>query len=225
MKFCDECQVKVETSGTKCVLCGTELRIQRPDDFAPLYPPMNSGGKPKSSFTPLAKIFIFLSLVAGGICILINILLWQGFAWSLIVVGGITIGWVLIGIPLTENMNLNLMLIFQMICVQIFIVLVDINLGFQGWSLDYVYPLLFIAIAVAVAVFTIIHRMAWRDFLFTVVIMAIYGLSPLIFIAVGLINVLWPSYAAVLVSIFLSFGIAIFARDKFKNEFNKRMKF
>jgi predicted neutral ceramidase superfamily lipid hydrolase len=99
------------------------------------------------------------------------------------------------------------------------------NLGFPGWSLEYVYPLLYIAIAIVVAIFTIIYRMAWRDFLVTVMIMALYGLTPLIFISAGWVKVLWPSYAAILAAIFLSFGIAIFARDKFGKEFNKRMKF
>jgi len=223
MKKCLECNVWVNTNAIRCPLCGVGLNQLGQSDITPLYPSYSKGRHGKRKINFLAKLFVFISIAASLICLFVNALTWNGLPWSLVVVGGIIVSWLLVGLPLLKTMNLNFMLIDQMIGVQIYLFLIDRIFGNKGWSLNYVYPLLYVAVAIVIVLFVIIYRIAWHDYLITAVLMAAIGFYPLILIAFGNIDVLWPSYTAMMFAVLLICGLYIFGRDKLKKEIRKRM--
>jgi len=223
MKKCQQCNLLVNTNGLLCPLCGSELIPQDPSKAPLLYPVFSEPKRGKLKLNFVAKIFLFISIVATAVCILVNVLTWDGLPWSLIVFGGIITAWLLIGLPLMGQMNLNFMLIDQMIGVQLYVYLIDLVFGNKGWALNYVYPLLYIAVAITLVLFVIIYRMAWRDYLITLVVMALIGFYPLLLIAFGIVDVLWPSYTAILFACLMICGLLLFGWDKLKKEIRKRL--
>jgi hypothetical protein len=204
-------------------LCGSELISQDQSEAPLIYPVFSKPKRGKLKLNFIAKIFLFVSIVSTTVCILVNALLWNGLPWSLIVFGGIITAWLLIGLPLMGQMNLNFMLIDQMIGVQLYVYLIDVVFGNKGWALNYVYPLLYIAVATTLVLFVIIYRMAWRDYLITLVVMSLIGFYPVLLIAFGIVDVLWPSYTAILFACLTICGLFIFGWDKLKKEIRKRL--
>ncbi len=223
MKKCLDCNLTVETTAGNCVLCGSPLRDDGKDIYTNKFPADDVRPEKRKKFSFIPKISLYVSFTVGSICLLINWLTWNGAPWSLVVIGGIVVAWALIGIPLLDETNLNYLLIFQMISLQLYLILIDLIFGNLGWSVNYVYPLLYIVIGIVVAIFVILNRVAWRDYLITLFIMMLLGLTPLLFILFGWVTIYWPSSSAVWFALFLTVGMIIFARKKFSLELKRRL--
>lgn len=175
--------------------------------------------KKLSFFTKLA---FFSSLSIAAICVLINTLTWTGVAWSIVVAGGLAVGWALIGLPIIGESNLNHMLITQMICVQLFLILIDLLFSYSGWSINYAYPFIYILVGLTVAIFVIVYRVNWRDYLISLFMIAVLGVTPLLFLLFGWVTVPWPSYAAILFAVLCTVALITFSSQKFGWELKKR---
>ncbi|NCA95070.1 MAG: hypothetical protein EOM79_03165, partial [Epsilonproteobacteria bacterium] len=109
MDYCPECKVQVVSKGEKCPLCQG---------------PLDRGEKPASK-KPFPSYIKFVNLrkrwargislaapVAIGICVLINLLTWNGFLWSLIVGVAILYAWLvgLYTVRRTDHLGQKLLL-------------------------------------------------------------------------------------------------------------------
>ncbi len=204
----------VNTNADFCPLCNEMLVVVDERESAPLYPVISEPKKEGRKLNFLAKIFLFVSILASITSLVVNIAVWNGVFWSLPVIGGIIIAWLLVGLPLMGGLNLNYMLISQMAGVQLYLILIDAVFGAKGWAVTYVNPFLYIAVAITISLFVILYRVEWRDYLITLVLMAVIGICPLLNILFQWANVLWPN---------MVFGLLVFSPDKLKKEIRKRL--
>ncbi len=224
MKKCPECNVQVQTTLNVCPLCGGPLTtISEPDSHEiPLYPKLTTPQKSIRRFPFLAKLFLMISLGVSAVCILVNILI-GGMPWAIIAVCSILLSWLLIGLPLLSDLNINHMLILQMLGTSIYLYVVDRLTGNHGWAMNYAIPLLYVSCALTVSLFVIIFRVFWREYLITLIAMAAIGIIPALFLILHLVSITWPCWAAILAALTLISGMIIFARSKTSSEFQRRM--
>lgn len=226
MNKCPQCQLEVDMNVSVCPLCGTALlQDGKPGtSMRPLYPHFVSFDQVKQErFTILARIFFMASILCGGASLLVNIFTWNGIPWCLAAIGGILTAWLLVGLPLLGNMNINHMLILQTIGVSVYLWLLDLLFGNLGWALNYVIPLLYVLMACVVAIFVLVFRNVWREYLITLISMAMLGFIFLIIIFTHKVSVSWPSWMAVFFALLLILGMLTFAKKKMGTELRRRM--
>ena len=65
------------------------------------YPSPEEGSGYRYNFT--LRLFVFISIVVGSTCLLINLLTYAGNLWSLYVIGTLLYAWIVIGYPLLRK--------------------------------------------------------------------------------------------------------------------------
>lgn len=169
-----------------------------------------------------SRLFLFLSVGAGGTCLLVNLLTGLESLWSLFIVGAILLLWLFIRHTIMSKGNIAFRLILQFLGLSVFLVLVDQLSGGYGWALDIVTPFLAILSTLMVTILLFTRRMKWRDYMIYLALTAFLGFAPLILIFVDLVRVQWPAITAAFYSFLTWIGMFLFADKKLKNELIKR---
>jgi len=250
LKYCTKCNVKVNTNGSKCPLCSRPLS-QEPDvkldtadgvsepimdkeicpdglagadaaDFKDWsrYPSPEGGSGYRYNF--LLRLFIFISIVVGSTCLLINLLTYEGNLWSLYVIGSLLYAWVVIGYPLLRKRKTGQIIVVVAIATSIYVFSLELATHTKGWGLTYVLPFIFIGATLVITFIILIKRLKWREYTVYQTIMVILGFLPIIFCVTGLANPMWPSILSAFYSLLTLVGMFVFVDKKYKDELIKR---
>lgn len=96
-------------------------------------------------------------------------------------------------------------------------------MGWIGWSIDYVIPTVCVLAMIVMAVGAKILKIGVGDLIIYLLIDAIFGFVPAIFIIFKWVNVQFPSVICVAVSIISLSAMILFEGDNMKTELKKRM--
>ncbi len=224
MRICPECKITVGDRESRCPLCGAELKLSgeaRTEEN--LYPEFIGTAKHRSSFPFLVKLFAFITLIAAGPCVLINLLTAHRVSWSLYVVGGLTLCWVTVGVHLLTHVNLNYQLLNDLVGVSLYLILIDRLSGWGRWSIDYVIPILYIGIMITTVVLAIVFRMYWREYMLSLVVVCVLGIGPLLIFLNSRSPIRYLCLAAAMLAGVLLIGLLFFASGKLFSEWRRRM--
>lgn len=86
------------------------------------------------------KLLMGISILIAIICFLINLLVDNRFYWSIISIFGIVYIWVTTMYSIKKNVNIASHVAVQMICTSILVVIIDLVIGFSGWSINFAIP-------------------------------------------------------------------------------------
>ncbi len=232
MKYCKKCALQVNTKQSHCPLCTADLFDTDEVCCIENESADSSEGEPEDELYPTNyeiikydltfRVFLFLSVLAVGVCVLINILAYDGMLWSLIVTGGIGFAWAAVGYPIMARKNIGHHIMVDAVSLCLFFIMAQFVTKTTGWSLDYVIPFMFIASTTIISFIIIIKRMKWREYALYQFITIILGLLPVISVIAGLVESIWPSIVSAFYSFITFIGMFIFADKKYKNELIKR---
>lgn len=231
MKECPRCQVQILTNRMTCPLCTAVLKTSSKEaTFKPSkFPPYMSSDAIKRNF--VLRLLLFISIVVGGISLLINLLLIETGLWSLVVISGIIYLWILIKYTIMTNYNISLRLLFQAIAVTIFVFAIERFIPLltkepasRRWSLEYVMPFVMIATSLSITMLIFIRPLKYREYVFYLFCMSILGFIPLIFHFLKLIEPhgYIPSLICAAYSVVTLLGMFFFGDRATKDELIKR---
>ena len=222
MKCCNKCKVNVNSSSNHCPLCFSDLKVVGESRYLEMYPNLDNLSKQKSKNSFLIRCFLFLSVAAIIICVVINIFRWQGLLWSLIVTLGIFIIWEVIGFLTLSKKNFGFRILFNMIIWQVVLITIDIVTGWHQWSINLVTPIIIIASTLTITIILFKERHKWREYMIYQFFITINGLIPLILYACGVAQIYWLVTASLLYSLITMTGMWTFADKQLLNELKKR---
>lgn len=235
MKYCGKCNVNVNTDLQKCPLCSIVLTDEKSQGFGESSPeamlPETCGDgakypKPDTDtvdrYNFVLRLFLFISLVIGSTCLLINLLTYSGVLWSLYVIGTIVYVWITVAYPLFVKRKIGQIIVLDAISTSIYLYLLELATRTQGWGLSYVTPFIFITATLMITFILLKKRLKWRDYSIYQTIMVILGFLPVIFCITGIVTPIWPSVLSAFYSFLTLMGMFIFADKKYKNELIKR---
>ncbi len=221
MKFCKECMVQVDAPGACCPLCGAPLLSDSGDEAPPAYPQVASRKRYHFAY----RLLFFLSLLTVAVCGLVNWLVTPGSFWWPFVVTVVVYAWLAVPHALRRGGNGGGKTLMQVVCASALVVLLDVEIGWQGWSVSFVLPFIFCAGIVAVFVLILCNRTNWAGYVVYQVVLAIFGFVPLVLYLAGaaksLVAVLVPT---VLPAASLA-ALAAFGDRSIKSEFKRRLHF
>lgn len=235
MKYCEKCNVKVNTDSQKCPLCSMLLTAESDADTDRIactspnpaeaadkakYPEPEEGNIRRYNF--LFRFVLFISVVIGSSCLLINFLTYSGYLWSLYVVGTLMYIWIAIVYPLFSKKKIGRIIVLDSIVTSIYVFALELGTQTQGWGLTYVTPFIFITATLMITFIIFLKRLKWREYTIYQTIMVIMGFLPIVFCVTGLVTSVWPSILSAFYSFLTLAGMFIFADKKYKDELIKR---
>ncbi|NLW78697.1 MAG: hypothetical protein GXY32_04715 [Ruminococcaceae bacterium] len=225
MKACDICHAQVTGTHEFCPLCGKRLQPAEPYGYTlpgNRYPDLS---RISAQYNFMLRLLLFLSLLGGGVSVLVNVLVPTGFWWCLIVIVAEVYLWLTIPPLLRRARNYAKRLLFQTLLTALLMVALDFIIGWRGWSVSYAIPSLLCAGIVAIAAMIVFSRTNWPQYVFYQFTMGLLGFIPLVLYFFGLST----SIVMVLITAALGLGsvlvTVVFGDRSLKSDFRRRFHF
>jgi len=222
MKYCPTCKMNIRGDRKKCPLCQANLSDSdhaEDCDCGNIFPAIPNVFEQHSFIT---KAAIFFSISSGFITVMINLMVPHNSLWSLFVVFGIACVLCSFIIALKKRNNIIKNMYNQVTMVSIFAILWDFLTQWRGWSIDFVIPILLcfnIGMMLGTAQIT---KTKIEDYIFYLTLNCAAGLVPFLFLALGIISIVYPSYICGTLSVVALTALCIFYGNKLVSEVKKR---
>lgn len=219
MQKCIHCKVNIRGEHTVCPLCASILedKGEASEDVFPHIPTIYQ------EFNIFIRILIMVSIVGVVASFAVNMLFTKESLWSILVAAGVLSMWISLFFIIQNRNNIAKTILWQVGIISVLSFLWDRSMGWYGWSLDYVIPTVCVLAMIVMAVGAKILKIGVRDLIIYLLIDAIFGFVPALFIIFGWVNVLFPSVICVGVSIISLSALILFEGDNMRTELNKRM--
>ncbi|MDL2236239.1 DUF6320 domain-containing protein [Christensenellaceae bacterium OttesenSCG-928-K19] len=219
MNYCEECNVYVDDSLHHCPLCGKVLTSSPQPNG--LYPDVvEKDYIDRRTF--MTDLFLFLTFLFIGGSVILNLLVFNGTPWFLLVAAPILYVWILVRITIISDMHVGAKVLFQILGVMGLALAYDFVFGWHGWSYEYVLPFLLIAAIAYIDVYSYIHKSQWRDNLVYAVVFVLLGFLPFIFYFTGVTHAAIPMALCTFASGLTILGLLRFAVRRAYGEIKKR---
>jgi len=220
MNYCNHCHLYMRGENDQCVLCGNPLTDS------------NSINKHRKTFPPIppyyerhlaVRIMMFISFTAVIASFAIRIMIPTDVNWPIFVVFGLLSMWLSLVIILRKRQDIPKTIMWQVTIVSLLSVFWDWVLGWRGWSLEYVVPIIYIAAMGLMYLTAKIMKLSIRDYLIYTLFDCMFGIIPILFIIFKWVDNPYTSIVCVAVSIVFLAAIFIFQGDNIKNEMSRKM--
>ena len=225
MQYCETCKVSISTKTKNCPLCHAPLPScedaaleQTYPDFSPL--------KRRSRF--LALLYSALCLAVILICVLVNLLAWNGHLWSALVAAPVLYVWLCGLITFRKRAHLGLKLMAHAIGIVSLLVVINTFTDSQrivshvSWAVSYTMPFIFIGFILLINVLMARKRNTLRDYVLYQISLCVIGFIPLLLVLLGVAQPAYPSIIAAACSALTIGGLFLFGRKKVVAELNRK---
>lgn len=219
MQNCIHCKIEIKGEHTVCPLCASILE-DKGDSREEVFPHIPTIYQ---EFNIFIRILILVSIVGVVASFAINMIFTEESRWSVLVAAGVLCMWISLFFIIRNKNNIAKTILWQVGIISILSVIWDRSMGWFGWSIDYVIPTVCVLAMIVMAVGAKILKIGVRDLTIYLMIDAIFGFVPALFILFGWVNVLFPSVICVAVSVISLSAMILFEGDNMKTELNKRM--
>ena len=210
MKFCNKCNMKIVGNRANCPLCNNVLSGEG-DENSEVFPQIYTI---YSQYYLIFKFLLAISISGGLISLLINHLITGRLTWSVIVIAGIACMWISLLLIINKRKNLAKCVMYQVIVASLLVIPWDYLTGWHGWSIDFVMPILYVGLMLALIVITFVSKQRLEDQLWYLFIASLFGQVQLYFVLAHKIKYMIPSYVCIIVSILaLSFMLSFRGRE------------
>lgn len=171
----------------------------------------------------ILKILMLVSVAISVILLIINAFIKPDLHWSLLFIVGIIYIWITTIYSIKKNVNIASHVMLQMLCVSILIILIDMIIGYKGWSLIIGIPIIAIIANLTMLILTIISRKKYVKYVIYQSIIFLFTLGLLVLILVGVIkiNTLYIiAFGISIMSMIMSFSLC---GKQIIDELNKRL--
>lgn len=180
----------------------------------------------RTAFRPqgsrLYQWFTFSCIAAAVISVVINVSFTPTLYWSVIAAGGILSMWTSLTIGFFKRHNLLKNGLWQLVIISAACILWDRFTGWQGWSLDFAYPAVCLAVLIFFQIVVRLQKLTVTDYMIYFILAGLFGLVPALLTALGLVHILYPSAICAGISFLFLVGLLIFkGRDMFAELYKK----
>ena len=226
MRYCKNCKIQIIDNSEHCPFCRcvTDSHDSREAVSTGV------GGYPDAvtlvrKFRFFGNLILFLSIVAGVICVLFDMHFESEFAWSLIVLLGLIYGNAILQFAIIGRSSYRGKAIILTLMGILIGYGIDEITGFRGWSLNYVLPGGILFLDLGIIVLMIVNRRNWQSYMMTQILTIVLSLCMLILYFIGFISHPLVMQLSILVSILLFVGTLILGDTRARSELKRRFHF
>lgn len=223
MKYCERCNVKVDTNNKTCPLCFGELSGESKIDHE-VFMPRKEDEKVNKRTAMAVKIFAFISICAAIICVFLNFITKDPVMWSLVVLLAILYLWIFVAHTILSRRSFFEKVFFQVCTILAILFACELIAPPEhSWVLNYVFPSVAIITTLILNLFSLIGGKKYKFLLSCLIIY-------IIFLVLGIVIVCLHStwfkilyYIAIIYSVISIAGTFLFGYNIISSEFKKKM--
>lgn len=217
MSKCYHCNVEILDQTTTCPLCNGVLEYR--SIFATGYPDIVAIMK-KMVF--IRRMVTFISFVAIALCLFIDYHLPKPMSWSILATGGILCGLSIFLVMTNPNAGYIKRIFTTLFAAAAMVLVVDLSMGFKGWSVNYVYPGMIFALNVGLLILMLINRRRWHSYMIYQILSILIGAIPIALVYAEIVTFPILSELAFGSSVVVFFGTIIFGGRAATMELSRR---
>lgn len=230
LSYCNHCRVTVRGSDDICPLCRNPM------------PPVEKNGMDLAAILAeeelcqdvfpyvdvenrshrVIRLLSVISIAAVVISFLTRMTFPTRVNWPIFVLISVIFMWLSVATILRKHHNVSKTIIWQVVLWSGTALLFDRVIGWRGWSLNYFIPILCATGIVTVAVLANVLHLHKGDYIVYLILGALLGLIPFLFIILDWVRVLLPAVMCVALSISFLAAVLIFYGRLIFNETRKR---
>lgn len=169
------------------------------------------------------KMFTFLCLIAIVFMIDLDFSYRPTVRWTLFSAGGVASMWLASTIGFFKRYNLLKNAMWQLVIMTLVSILWDCLTGWRGWSVDFVVPIVSMAILFFMTVVAAVQKWSAKEYMSYLVMASVYGLVlPLLLLIFGVLRLQLPSLIGIAVCFLFLAGILLFKWKEFREEMHKK---
>lgn len=222
MKYCNKCNVIIENDVENCPLCGKKTLKHKGNselDF-----PIQTKIK-EDVLRQSRRILTFIFVVLIGLNAILNIIFSYDLVWAPYSFFLLLYVHMIIKTAMFSYKNIGSIVMINVYMLSIMSFIVDMLLGFSGWSIDFVMPLITLAGIMALVIFIFIKPTKFLNYFIYMLIIASFGITQIIFLLTNLVTVRTPTIIGSFISLITIIGMLIFGDRKARHELTKRFHF
>jgi hypothetical protein len=222
MQYCSHCRVNIRGNMKRCVLCGNILPPDEngPDlEYGAIFPEI----PPEYERHLAMRIMVFVSIVAIVASFAVRMIFPSDVNWPLFVLFGLCSMWLSLVLIIRKRHNIPKTIVWQVTIVSVLSVLWDGLIGWRGWSVNYVIPIVFVVAILVMYITGKITKLRLSNYVFYALLSGLFGIIPTLFIVFGLADVLYPSIICVSASVIFLAALFIFLGGNIRRDLKKRM--
>jgi len=219
MQSCDNCKVSLKGNQKICPLCGSILQ-ESEEDQEEVFPHIPTIYQ---EFNLMIRTMILISISVTIISFAVNAIFTKESRWSLIVAASLLCMWISLYFIIRKKNNIPKTIVWQVALIGILSILWDKSMGWLGWSIDFVIPSVCVGAMIVMAIAAKILKIGVRDLIIYLLVDAIFGFVPIIFLIFGWIHIGFPSIICLATSAISLSALILYEGDNMKAEINKRV--
>lgn len=234
MSYCVNCGVELEATLRSCPLCNTpvinprEIASKQKESPFPKEKEQVEAVKRKDFGILLSCVVLATSIVCG----LLNLMVFHTTPWSLAIIGGCVLLWViLIPVAIYSRQPIYISILFDGLAVGIYLYLITFMVGSREWFFELGVPITILG-TIVVEAFTCCIRLLPKSFL----TIALYGFTAIAVLCLGVecmvdlylyeeISITW-SAVVLTICVIVDITIAtLLSRKRLRNAVRRRLHF
>lgn len=216
MKFCNKCKVSVRGNRQSCPLCQNNLTGTGEPDIYPDIPTIYR------QYTMLFKLLAMGTISVGVISLMLNVMFPESGYWSFFIICGIACFWIMLAFAVPKRNNIPKNITYQVFFLAVFSLIWDYITGWRGWSVDFAIPIIFIVGIAALTIIPTLMKIPVSDYVISLVADGLFGFTPLLFLLLGKVKIVYMSYICITLSILTFISLLLFERKNILTEAQKR---
>lgn len=219
MQYCRQCHIHIRGNRERCVLCGkTLITTDAETGNEEVFPKI-----PPAYESHLAiRILVFISITAIAVSFALEKIFPTTVNWPLFVIFGIFSTWLGFIVVLWKRHNIPKTILWQVVIVSLLSVFWDWQTGWNGWSLEYFIPIVYVAAEMVMYITARAMRIRTREYITYALLDSIFGIIPVLFILFHLVEMVYPAIICVTISVIFLAAIFIFQGENIIKELKKK---
>lgn len=217
MSKCRQCNLEILDETDRCPLCSSVL--EHTIAVENMYP--NAKVKTRK-WVFMSKVYLFCAIVLEVILYGINYVDNYKIGWSLITGLILLYGYLVIQLTILGQAGHKIKIVLLAAITFVMMVVLDLLIGYKGWSVNYALPTCIIILDIGIAVLMLINRRNWQSYIMWQILMLLVSGVMILLYIFGIMTSPYMMGIAVMCSGMLFLGTLIFGDRRAKVEVQRR---
>ena len=217
MSKCRQCNLEILDETDRCPLCSSVLESTIAVEN--MYP--NAKVKTRK-WVFMSKVYLFCAIVLEVILFGINYVDNYKIGWSLITGLILLYGYLVIQLTILGQAGHKIKIVLLAAITFVMMVVLDLLIGYKGWSVNYALPTCVIILDIGIAVLMLINRRNWQSYIMWQILMLLISGSMILLYIFGIMTSPYVMGIAVMCSGILFLGTLIFGDRRARVEVQRR---
>jgi hypothetical protein len=217
MSKCRQCNIEILDETERCPLCNSVL--EPTVEVENMYPDIKIKTK---NFVLISRIYLFLAVVTE--IILVNVCMLSDVQSIVYIISGLVLlfGYIVIRYAIIGTSGYRAKTIVLTILAVLLLIAIDVVHGYNGWSVNYVFPSGIILVDVGILVIMAVNYKNWQSYIMQQIFMILCSVVALVLCKVGIITNPIVSIIAMNVSVIIFLGTLIIGGRRARVELKRR---